>query len=268
MLELDVKKTVSGKRGAFELHAAVSSSASRLVLFGPSGSGKTLTLQIIAGLMRPDSGLVRLDGKTLFDSYAKIDIAPRKRKIGYVFQDYALFPHLTVQENLLLASLRPHFLSLLPGRLIRAAGKRRDLLEKNGELLERFEISRLASRYPSQISGGQRQRVAIARALAAGPDLLLLDEPFAALDPLLRVRLRQVIFDILESCKVPLVMITHDPDDVSVFAGDLAVYSRGSIVSVVRDFKNSMLYSQDVMSFLSDILETDPSARPFGWDDV
>ncbi len=271
MLEIDVEKTLSGKKGSFSLHAAISSRSRRLVLFGASGSGKTMTLQIIAGLIRPDKGFVRVDGDTLFDSSRHICIPPRLRRIGYVFQDYALFPHLTVQENLLLASLKPCFLSLLPGSLSRIFSRRKGFLEKTEELLERFEIQHLASRYPSQLSGGQRQRVSIARALASSPRLLLLDEPFAALDPLLRIRVRQTIHDILESYSVPLVMITHDPDDVDVFADDLSIYARGSIVTTIHDFKNSMTYSQDIMSFLTDVIEADSfhnPLRPVGWDNV
>ena len=271
MLDFNIEKTIKGKREAFRLHAAVKSDARRLVLFGASGSGKTLTMQILAGLLKPDKGFIHLDGETLFDSSSHADVPPRKRKIGYVFQDYALFPHLTVRENLLLALLKPHFLSLLPVFLIKAGRKYAEQAGKADDILDRFEIGHLASRYPSQLSGGQRQRVSLARALASSPRLLLLDEPFSALDPLLRIRVRHTIHDILESYQVPLVMITHDPEDVSVFADDLAVYAKGSTLSVIHGFKSSMAYAQDTMSFLADILESDTvnsAARPMGWDDV
>ena len=136
-------------------------------------------------------------------------------------------------------------------------------------MLDLLEIAHLADRRPSQISGGQKQRVALARALLISPRLLLLDEPFAALDPLLRIRMRKEIAGILDNCGVPLIMITHDPEDVDAFAEDLAVYADGRILAMERNFHTRSLFAQDSLSYLSDILTRGGQAeRPFGFDDV
>ncbi|MBR6467003.1 MAG: ATP-binding cassette domain-containing protein, partial [Desulfovibrio sp.] len=178
-------------------------------------SGKTLTLSAIAGLVRPDEGHISIDGDVLFDSQEKIFRPARTRHIGYLLQDYALFPHLSALDNVGFALSGPF------GRLSREA-KSQSLA-----LLERFEVAHLADRLPGEMSGGQRQRVALARALAANPKILLLDEPFSALDPLLRIRMRKEIRSVLDELDIPVVIITHDPDDVEAFADMLVVYSQG-----------------------------------------
>ena len=194
------------------------------VLFGPSGSGKTLTMHCLAGLTRPDSGHIRVGGCTLFDGRANVCVAVQKRRIGYMFQDYALFPHLTLLQNVAYPRT-----GCWPWSV---RGNERD---KAQAMLERFGIGHLACNLPSQISGGQRQRAALARALNADPLLLLLDEPFSALDPLLRERLRDELLELIGDLTIPAIIISHDPDDVDAFAGGLILYEHGS-ARVVPDY--------------------------------
>src|SRR3990172_11878209 len=170
MLELSFKKTL----GTFHLDLDIQVNNELMVLFGPSGSGKTLTLQCIAGLVKPDSGFMRLNGKTYFDSETSTSLPLSERRIGYVFQDYALFPHMTVYGNV------SYGISKEPRQRIK---------EKVSDLLSILRLEGLEDRYPSELSGGQRQRVAIARALIVSPALFLLDEPFAALDYAVRSKL-------------------------------------------------------------------------------
>lgn len=186
------------------------------VLFGASGSGKSLTLQCIAGLMRPDEGHISVGDRVLYDSAGKIFVPARHRRIGYMFQDYALFPHLTLLQNVAFSRT-----GILPWRLPPAER------ERALAMLFRFGIGHLADHLPSQLSGGQRQRAALARALNAEPALLLLDEPFSALDPLLRERLREELRTFLDALTIPAVVITHDPEDVDTFAGSLLLYADG-----------------------------------------
>ena len=272
MIDLSVQATLKGRHGAFSLDVSLKSSASRLVLFGPSGSGKALTLQMIAGLVHPQSGHIITDDAVFFDSEKGIDMPARKRRIGYVFQDYALFPHMTVRQNLAFALQQQEKHVPVLGSAFRAMFPARLSDEQEASLqlmLDLLEIAHLADRRPSQISGGQKQRVALARALLISPRLLLLDEPFAALDPLLRIRMRKEIAGILDNCGVPLIMITHDPEDVDAFAEDLAVYADGRILAMEHNFHTRSLFAQDSLSYLSDILTRGGQAeRPFGFDDV
>ncbi|MBS5050301.1 MAG: ATP-binding cassette domain-containing protein [Desulfovibrionaceae bacterium] len=223
MIDMSVRKRMGNAGSDFELavelHLPEDSRCA--VLFGPSGSGKTLTLRVLVGLLRPDAGFIRLAGETLFDAVAGVDVPVRERRIGYMFQDYALFPHLSVADNVAFG---------LAGRFGRRSPQAR---EQVARWLEFFGIGELAERRPSALSGGQRQRVALARAMAIRPRLLLLDEPFSALDPLLRGRLRQELRDMLGQVGLPALLITHDPADVEVFGDQLALYDGGSIRAVL-----------------------------------
>jgi len=216
--EVRIRKRVEGGGRRFELSVAFATDARRTVVHGPSGAGKSLTLQAIAGLLKPDEGTIRIDGKPVFDSASRIDVPARQRGLGYLFQDYALFPQLTVRQNIAFALKRGW---LNPSR------------HGGGEAVDRwiqaFELERVAQQRPHQLSGGQRQRTALARALVNEPRALLLDEPFSALDPELRGRMRTELDMLLERVGIPMLMISHDPEDVSRF-GDRRILLRDGTV--------------------------------------
>jgi molybdate transport system ATP-binding protein len=163
-----------------------------------------------------------VDGRVLFDSTRGIDVPARVRSVGYVFQDYALFPHLTVEENVALP--------VNPWWRRRPA---KEVAKRVRDLMDIFEIGNLAQSYPWQISGGQRQRVGLARTLIRKPAVLLLDEPFAALDPLLRIKMRQELLNTQWLFKVPMLVITHDPQDVAALAENLVVLHKGRVERTV-----------------------------------
>ena len=177
------------------------------VLFGPSGAGKTTLLRLIAGLEQPDDGEIRFRGEAWYSSARAVRLPPQQRRAGFLFQDYALFPHLTVAQNVGYAARR---------------GKAR-------ELLEAFGLADLAARYPRALSGGQQQRVALARALAAEPALLLLDEPLSALDAATRGRMRHELRRILVSGGVPSIVVTHDRVEAVALGDGMAVMVDGRI---------------------------------------
>lgn len=217
MIDLDFKHAFPSRLGGFKMHVKISSESRRLAFFGASGSGKTLTLQAIAGLFTPQEGHIRVKENTLYDSSRGIALPARERNLGYLFQDYAIFPHLTVRQNIEFA-------------LKTKNQSRKDINRprKVDQLLEAFELEQIASLFPARISGGQKQRVALARAMASQPDLLLLDEPFSALDPLLRARVRQQCREILDRFNMPTILITHDPVDALDFADSVSFYNGGT----------------------------------------
>jgi molybdate transport system ATP-binding protein len=222
LIEVDIRKTLRSNGRDFTLDVKFACEDDLGVVFGPSGAGKSLTLRAIAGLEKPDYGRIVVGDKVLFDSMAGINVRASERAIGYLFQDYALFPHLNVEENIGFGVRRWWERKLPVGAARRVA-----------ELLDLFELRGLNKAYPSQLSGGQRQRVALARALIRRPDVLLLDEPFAALDPLLRGRMRAELVATRSMFKVPMLVITHDPEDVSVLAETVVLMNHGRLEKVV-----------------------------------
>jgi molybdate transport system ATP-binding protein len=204
----------------FQLEARFASDASCLVLHGPSGAGKTQTLKMIAGIGRPDSGRVTVADRTLYSSAAGVCLSPQDRRLGYVFQDYALFPHLTVRQNIAFG-LRRGWTN--PPRSFSAAAVER--------WIEAFHLEPVVGHYPHQLSGGQRQRTALARALVNDPTALLLDEPFAALDKALRHRLRTELKELQAQLRIPLLLITHDDEDLRVLAQDVVHLQAGRVVA-------------------------------------
>jgi molybdate transport system ATP-binding protein len=211
-LEVRLVKKLPG----FDLDVSWAVANELAVLFGYSGSGKSLTLRMIAGLVKPDSGRVALNDDVLFDSGSKQWMLPQERQLGFVTQDLALFPHMSVLKNI------TYGLSHL------AKGERK---ERADEFLGRFHLEGLARRYPRDISGGQKQRVALARALARRPKALLLDEPFSALDLPLKLELWELITEIRQSLNVPIVVVTHDPVDARNLSDRLIVYQSGRVLN-------------------------------------
>ena len=217
--DIDLHRVLLHEGSRFELAVRFASDAPRLVLYGPSGSGKTQTLKMIAGIARPDSGRVAVAGRTLFDSVAGARLPPQARRLGCVFQDYALFPHLSVRQNI-------------------AFGRRRGLLNPSAaprdEAVERwiaaFHLEAVSAHLPHQLSGGQRQSTALARALVNAPSALLLDEPFAALDKSLRQRLRDELKDLQAQLRLPMLLITHDDDDLRLLSDQVVHLQAGKVV--------------------------------------
>jgi len=214
-LRVNLRATV----GSFRLDVSFQTGAGVTALFGPSGAGKSLTLRHIAGLERANEGLIDLGGRVLFDSESGIHLRPRERKIGLVFQDYALFPHLDVAGNISYG---------LHGRSrTKREGRVKELLELTG-------LSGNEGRRPNKLSGGERQRIALARALAPEPDLLLLDEPFAALDFRVRRGLRDELRSLHGRTGVPMILVTHSLEDVRALSDELVLIDAGRLVAAGR----------------------------------
>ncbi len=185
-------------------------------LLGASGCGKSMTLKCIAGIETPDSGVIVLNGHVLFDSEQKINLSPQKRRIGYLFQNYALFPNMTVRDNIRFA----------------ASGNDAEKLQKVQANLERFSLLDLAEAYPAELSGGQQQRVAFARILASDAELLLLDEPFSALDSYLKWQLELELRQVLQSYEGTALLVSHDRGEVYRLADKVAVINQGKMEKV------------------------------------
>ena len=211
-LEIGVIKTLEG----FDLQVRFLAGRGAVGLLGASGAGKTMTLRMIAGIVAPDRGRIVLNGRVLFDSATGRNVPAAHRKIGVVFQDYALFPRMTVVENV--------------GFGLSALAKR-ERQARVRKQLERMRIAELADRYPGEISGGQRQRVAIARCMAIEPEALLFDEPFAALDPHLRRQMEEQLRETLAGYNGAVVFVTHDMEEAFRFCGDLLVLDGGRVIA-------------------------------------
>ena len=223
MLDVQIRKRLATGRksgDSFSLDVSLSCVTRRLVLFGHSGSGKTLTLQSLAGLVRPDGGYIKIGDDVLYASEKGIDLPARERHLGYVFQDYALFPHLTVRRNVEFALDKTK--RTLFGRPSPAARKSVD------DLLERFEVGHLAERYPREISGGQRQRVAVARAIAAAPPVILADEPTGNLDTKSTKEVMAILHRLKDEGRT-VVVITHD-NEIAMEAERVVRIRDGKIV--------------------------------------
>ncbi len=217
MLELRVRKRFPARPDSapFSLEIEFKAAPGVTVLFGPSGSGKTLTLDSIAGFVAPDEGRILLDDQILFDAASGVSLPARARHCGYVFQNYALFPNMTVRANLAFAA------------------ERRPRLERHrrvNEMLERFHLEEVAGRRPHEISGGQKQRCSIARALIGSPRLLLLDEPAQGLDAPLRAEFYDVLRQVRGEFQIPIVLVTHDLDECFELAEEMLVLRGGRVV--------------------------------------
>jgi len=184
------------------------------VLFGPSGAGKSLILKLISGIETPDEGLVEICGERVFDSRLKVHLPVRKRRVGYLFQDYALFPHMKVYQNIAYG---------IGGR------DKPGTAAVVGELIEIMRLKGLEERFPHELSGGQRQRAALARTLAASPRILLLDEPFSALDYQVREKLRRDLMLIHERFPITIILVTHDLEEAFMMGRSIAVINNGSV---------------------------------------
>jgi molybdate transport system ATP-binding protein len=211
MLSVRLRKTFPD----FALDVAWESSEPIVALVGPSGSGKTLTLQCLAGLVTPDAGRIVVGERTLFDADAHLDVPSRRRRLGYVFQGYALFPHLSARENIAFG--------------LKGQGKS-SIAERVDRISEWLGLHGLEDKRPRDLSGGQQQRVALGRALAVDPDLLLLDEPLSALDAPLRRQLRDDLTRIVREWGKPTVLVTHDVSEAYQLCDRIVVYEAGRVV--------------------------------------
>jgi molybdate transport system ATP-binding protein len=217
-ISVDITLALKSRESGFKLNAAFRADDDFLVIQGPSGSGKSLTLKCMAGILRPDEGRIALGDKVFFDSEQGVELPARLRRAGCLFQDYALFPHMDVRQNVAFG--------------LKKLGRKLSMEEQSriDYLLDLFHMSGKALLRPRDLSGGQRQRVALARALVINPDILLLDEPFSALDTPLRKELREELKNIQSVFKIPVVLVTHDPEDAEFFGGTNVNYSNENFV--------------------------------------
>ena len=217
MMEARIRKRflTSQESSGFTLDVHLRVGRGVTVLFGPSGAGKTLTLDAIAGFSHPDEGRILLDDRILFDAEAKVNLPPRERGCGYVFQNYALFPHMTLRENIYFAAAHlPHL----------------ERHKRVNEALDRFGLGDVGGRKPNQLSGGQKQRGSIARALVAEPGVLLLDEPSRGLDAPLRSELYNVLREVRAEYDAPMILVTHNLSECLELADQVLIYRDGQIV--------------------------------------
>ena len=199
----------------FHLHVHHEGDASRIGILGASGCGKSMTLRSIAGIETPDRGLIRLGGRDLFDSSQKINLRPQERRVGYLFQNYALFPSMTVEQNIM-AGVR---------------GSKEERQKRAQEMVRAFQLEGLEKRRPAELSGGQQQRVALARIMAYHPEALLLDEPFSAMDYFLKEKLRLEMKQVLQEFEGLSILVTHDRDEAYQLCDHLLLMHEGSFIA-------------------------------------
>lgn len=202
------------KLGDFSLSMHLKSESRRIGILGASGCGKSMTLKSIAGIVKPDTGKIVIDDKVLFDSAHRVNLKPQSRKVGYLFQNYALFPTMTVKSNIA-AGLR---------------GTKQEKSKRVCEMLKKFQLEGLEDRLPGELSGGQQQRVALARIMAYEPGVILLDEPFSALDVFLKDRLQQEMIEILEDYEGTVILVSHSRDEIYRFCEELLIMDAGKVI--------------------------------------
>ena len=219
MLYVNIEKRLD----RYTLKANFKCEKDTLALFGASGAGKSMTLKCIAGIEKPDRGVIQLNNRVLFDSNKRINLPPQKRHVGYLFQDYALFPDMTVSGNILSAM-----------RKLPKAERERKL----SDLIKRFQLNGLEKRRPELLSGGEKQRVALARIFASSPEVLLLDEPFSSLDTLLKLQLIPYIREIIADFGGETIMVSHDIEEVRQLCPKLITITDGvtSIETNTEDY--------------------------------
>jgi len=205
---------IHSKTGDFELNIKVVSDAGRIGILGASGSGKSMTLRSMAGIDKVESGHIEVNGRVLFDSGSGVNLKPRERNVGYMFQNYALFPTMNVLQNVM-AGIK---------------GSKADRRDKALDMLRRFGMDGYENRLPGQLSGGQQQRVALARIMVTEPELILLDEPFSALDGYLRDRMQVEMLEMLDNYDGQVVMVSHNRDELYRFSQDLFVIKEGEVL--------------------------------------
>ena len=213
MIALDIHKRLRAEGGSMDLEVNIQiEQGDWVTLFGPSGAGKTSTLRMLAGLMKPDMGNIVVSGIPWFDASKKVNLKPRLRNIGYVFQDFALFPNMTVRQNLEYAKKK---------------GSNGNLINT---VLEMIELGDLQDQKPASLSGGQKQRVALARALVQEPKVLLLDEPLSSLDPAMRVKLQEYLSRVHKEFELTTLLVSHDISEINRLSNKVVVMERGRIV--------------------------------------
>ena len=242
----------------FNLEVDFETDGTTLGILGASGCGKSMTLKCIAGIMTPDEGYIELNGRVFYDSKRKINLKPQQRNVGYLFQNYALFPNMTVRDNI----------------AIGIKGSRKDKDNQVELMVDNLHLRGLENRYPSQLSGGQQQRVALARILAYKPDVLLLDEPFSALDAYLKEELLIGLNDILKTYQGESILVTHSRDEVYKICNRLAVFHGGNVLEIGQTkqiFKEpkkvqvARLTGCKNLSRARKISENQVEALDFGW---
>ena len=248
MLRCEIEKNLKG----FSLKVAIHAAAGVTALMGASGSGKSMTLRCIAGVSRPDRGHISLNGKVLFDSAKKINLPPQQRNTGFLFQDYALFPNMTVLRN------------IMAGSKAKTARERQAAAR---EIARTFHVDAHLDKYPHQLSGGEKQRCALARILIGSPDILMLDEPFTALDSHLRWELEMELSALFKNFSKPVLYVSHNRDEVYRLCSDIAVIHGGESAAPADKwtlFKNPLTVQAARLTGCKNIAEARVTARDNG----